>query len=103
MLNLKTVTMTYLIHPEDLVFKAKAYIKGFNEMIGTEQIPQWDLLETATQISTEWTEDWPEEQGFGGSDGTFMLKEFIDTVIYQFTSLNIYKTQFSPRLEIVKK
>jgi poly-beta-hydroxyalkanoate depolymerase len=94
--------MTYLIHPQDLVFRAKAHILGFNEMIGNEQIPQWDLLETATEVAEEWTNDWDEDQGFGSSDGTFMLKDFIDNVIHQFTSLNIYKTEFNPSLQIVK-
>jgi len=94
--------MNYLISPETLVFNAKARIKGFNEMIGTEQIPQWDLLETATEVAEEWTNDWDEDQGFGSSDGTYMLKDFIDNVIYQFTSLNIYKTEFNPSLQIVK-
>jgi len=94
--------MNYLISPESLVFNAKSRIKGFNEMIGTEQIPQWDLLETATEVAEEWTNDWDEDQGFGSSDGTFMLKDFIDCVIHQFTSLNIYKTEFKPSLQIVK-
>lgn len=94
--------MNYLISPETLVFNAKARIKGFNEMIGAEQIPQWDLLETATEVAEEWTNDWDEDQGFGSSDGTYMLKDFIDNVIYQFTSLNIYKTEFNPSLQIVK-
>ena len=94
--------MNYLISPESLVFNAKARIAGFNEMIGTEQIPQWDLLEAATEVAEEWTNDWDEDQGFGSSDGTYMLKDFIDNVIYQFTSLNIYKTEFNPSLQIVK-
>ena len=94
--------MNYLISPETLVFNAKARIAGFNEMIGTEQIPQWDLLETATEVAEEWTNDWDDDQGFGSSDGTFMLKDFIDNVIHQFTSLNIYKTEFNPSLQIVK-
>ena len=71
-------------------------------MIGTEQIPQWDLLETATEVAEEWTYDWDEDQGFGSSDMTFMIKDFIDNVIHQFTSLNIYKTEFNPSLQIVK-
>ena len=96
--------MTYLIHPQDLVFKAKAHILGFNEMIGNEQIPQWDLLQTATEVAEEWTNDWDEDQGFGSSDGTYMLKEFIDSVIFSIESLrNQYVTKFNPRLEVVKK
>ena len=94
--------MTYLVHPDILIFNAKAHISGFNEMIGNEQIPQWDLLQTATEVAEEWTNDWDEDQGFGSSDVTFMLKDFIDTVIHQFTSFNIYKTEFNPSLQIVK-
>jgi hypothetical protein len=94
--------MNYLIHPESLIFQSKAYIKGFNEMIGTEEIPQWDLLQTATEVAEEWTDGWDEDQGFGSSDGTFMLKEFIDNVIVMFTNRN-YKTEFNPSLQIVKK
>ena len=94
--------MNYLVHPEILIFNAKAHIAGFNEMVGTEEIPQWDLLKTATEVAEEWTEDWDEDQGFGGSDMTFMIKDFIDTVIHQFTALNVYKTKFNPGLQIVK-
>ena len=52
--------MNYLIDPTDLVFRAKGYIDGFNEMVKNEEIPQWDLLETATEIAEEWTNDWPQ-------------------------------------------
>jgi len=93
--------MNYLIHPETLIFKAKAHIVGFNEMIGTEEIPQWDLLEIATEVAEEWTNDWDEDEGFGSSDGTFMVKDFIDSVIACFTNRN-YKTEFKPSLQIVK-
>jgi hypothetical protein len=38
----------------------------------------------ATEVAEEWTNDWPEDQGFGSSDGTYMMKEFIDNVIARF-------------------
>jgi len=93
--------MNYLIDPQDLVFRAKAHIQGFKEMIGTEEIPQWDLLETATEVATEWTNDWDSDQGFGSSDGTYMLKEFIDNVIWSFTNAGKYMTKFTPSLSVV--
>ena len=98
--------MTYLIHPQDLVFKAKAHILGFNEMIGNEQIPQWDLLEIATEVATDWTQDWDSDQGFGSSDGTYMLKDFIDNVISSIYMKNgmssgLYMTKFTPFLSVV--
>ena len=98
--------MNYLIDPTDLVFRAKGYINGFNEMVKNEEIPQWDLLETATEIAEEWTNDWDEDQGFGGSDGTYMLKDFIDTVISSNYIKNglgsgMYMTDFTPYLSVV--
>ena len=97
--------MNYLIHPETLMFNAKSRIKGFGEMIGTEKVQQHTLLELATEVAEEWTNDWDEDQGFGSSDGTYMLKEFIDSVIglvhwKQHTMK--YSTEFNPVLEVVK-
>ena len=96
--------MNYLVDPQSLVFRAKAYIKGFKEMIESENLPQHLLLELSTEVAEEWTNDWDEDQGFGSSDGTFMLKEFIDSVIFSIESLrNQYVTKFNPRLEVLKK
>ena len=93
--------MTYLISPESLIFKAKAYIVGFSEMIRDEEIPQWDLLEIATEVAEVWTNDWDEDQGFGSSDGTFMLKDFIDNVIWRFAGGKLM-TKFTPSLSVVE-
>jgi len=114
-LNVKD--MNYLVHPQDLVFKAKAHIEGFNLMVkesGIPQwdlletamvkesgIPQWDLLETALNVAEEWTLDWSEDEGFGSSDGTYMLKDFIDNVIWKYTNGGKYMTKFTPSLSVV--
>ena len=71
--------MNYLVDPQSLVFNSHR-VSGFTKMIVDEHIPQWDLLEMATEVAEEWTNDWPEDQGFGSSDGTYMMKEFIDNV-----------------------
>lgn len=70
-------------------------------MIGDEQIPQWDLLEIAMEVAEEWTSDWDEDQGFGSSDMTFMIKNFIDNVISRFASGKLM-TEFTPSLSIVE-
>jgi len=93
--------MNYLVEPQDLVFRATAHINGFKELIKEEEIPQWDLLQTAQEISQEWTNDWDEDQGFGSSDGTYMLKDFIDNVIWNFTNGGKYMTKFTPSLSVV--
>ena len=92
--------MRYLVDPQSLVFNAHR-INGFTKMIGDEQIPQWDLLETALEVVEEWTSDWDEDQGFGSSDMTFMLKSFIDNVIWNYASGKL-ETKFTPTLSIVE-
>jgi hypothetical protein len=93
--------MNYLVNPQDLVFKAKSRIQGFIEMITEEEVPQWDLLEASLEIVEEWSSDWDEGHGFGSSDGTYLLKDFIDTVIGNYTN-GKYKTDFTPSLSVVK-
>ena len=92
--------MNYLIDPQTLVFNSHR-VNGFTKMIGDEQIPQWDLLDIATEVATEWTNDWDEDQGFGSSDGTFMIKDFIDNVIWRFASGKL-ETKFNPVLSVVE-
>ena len=93
--------MRYLVDPQSLVFKAKGYIAVFNEMVKNEEIPQWDLLEIAMEVAEEWTNDWDEDQGFGSSDGTYMLKDFIDNVIWKYAG-GKFMTQFNPSLSVVE-
>lgn len=92
--------MNYLIDPQSLVFNSHR-VSGFTKMIGDGHIPQWDLLEMATEVAEEWTNDWPEDQGFGSSDGTYMMKEFIDNVIKRFAWGRL-ETKFNPSLSIVE-
>ena len=93
--------MQYLVNPQDLVFKAKSRIQGFIEMITEEEVPQWDLMETSVEIVEEWSSDRDEGHGFGSSDGTYLLKDFIDTVIGNYTN-GKYKTDFTPSLSVIK-
>jgi hypothetical protein len=92
--------MNYLIDPQSLIFSAHR-IGGFTQMITDKQIHQWDLLETAQQVSEEWTIDWPEGEGFGSSDMTYLLKDFIDRLIWRFASGRLM-TKFNPSLSIVE-
>ena len=94
--------MNYLIDPQNLVFSAKSRISGFSDMIRDEEIPQWDLLSIAQHIAEEWSYDWPEDEGFGSSDRTYMLKDFIDKVIWAQTKPGLYMTTFNPSLSVVE-
>ena len=92
--------MNYLIDPTTLLFNSHR-VDGFTKMIGDEQIPQWDLLDIATEVATDWTNDWDEDDGFGSSDGTYMIKDFIDNVIWRFAGGKLM-TKFTPSLSIVE-
>ena len=92
--------MNYLIEPTSLLFNSHR-VNGFTKMIGDEKIHQWDLLEIATEVAEEWTSDWPEDEGFGSSDMTYMIKDFIDNVIWRFASGKL-ETKFTPSLSIVE-
>ncbi len=46
--------------------------------------------------------DWPEDQGFGSSDMTYVRKSFIDSMI-NYANLNgYYMTDFKPYLKVVE-
>ena len=91
--------MNYLVHPSWLTERAKT-IKGFN-MIEADPIR---MKAVAEETAEEWTNDWPDGEGFGSSDHTFMLKDFIDTLIYCEQKSDKFKTGFFPStLEVVKK
>jgi hypothetical protein len=92
--------MNYLVDPQTLVFNAQR-VNGFTKMVKEENIPHWGLLEIATNVAEEWTEDWEEGEGFGSSDMTYMIKSFIDEVIWRSTSRKLM-TKFTPGLSVVE-
>lgn len=92
--------MNYLVDPQSLVFNSHG-VNGFTKMVGNENIPQWDLLEVATDVASEWTMDWEEGEGFGSSDMTYMIMDFINTIIWNFAN-DKYTTQFNPTLSVVE-
>lgn len=98
--------MNYLVNPSNIVSRALG-IDSFKQMINDEQIQFSELVDTSVQIAEEWTNDWDEGDGFGSSDGTYLLKDFIDTIISNFTN-SVYKksgyqTIFNPTLSVEYK
>ena len=92
--------MRYLVDPQSLVFNSKR-VNGFVEFINENDVKQWDLLEMAMEVAEEWTNDWDDDQGFGSSDGTYMLKDFIDNVIWKYAG-GKFETKFTPSLSVVE-
>jgi hypothetical protein len=46
--------------------------------------------------------DWPEDQGFGSSDMTYVRKHFVDTMISLANLNGYYMTDFKPYLKVVE-
>ena len=46
--------------------------------------------------------DWPEDQGFGSSDMTYVRKSFIDSMIDMANLRGYYETKFQPYLKVVE-
>ena len=47
-------------------------------------------------------QDWPEDQGFGSSDMTYVRKQFIDYMISVANLNGYYMTDFKPYLKVVE-
>ena len=60
------------------------------------------VVEALGEVAVDF-EDWPEDQGFGSSDMTYVRKSFIDTMINIANIDEDYKTDFQPYLKVVRK
>jgi len=94
--------MNYLVDPQFLVFSSKGRISGFNEFLSETKIPQWEVLNTAMEVVSRWSEDWEDGDGFGSSDMTYMVKDFIDELIVESGNGGKYMTKFTPSLSVVE-
>ena len=61
-----------------------------------------DAVYNALNEVAEDYSDWPEDQGFGSSDMTYVRKSFIDTLIDIANLRGYYETKFDPYLKVVE-
>ena len=59
------------------------------------------VFEALNEVAEDYS-DWPEDQGFGSSDMTFVRKSFIDTMISLANLNGYYETKFDPYLKVVE-
>ena len=59
------------------------------------------VLESLGWVAEDY-QDWPEDQGFGSSDMTFVRKSFIDSMISLANLDGYYETKFQPYLKVVE-
>jgi len=65
-------------------------------------ITYMDAVYAALDEISEDYQDWPDDQGFGSSDMTYVRKSFIDTMISIANLRGYYETKFDPYLKVVE-
>jgi hypothetical protein len=59
------------------------------------------VFEALNDVAEDY-QDWPEDQGFGSSDMTYVRKSFIDSMISLANLNGYYETKFDPYLKVVE-
>jgi hypothetical protein len=59
------------------------------------------VYEALNDVAEDYS-DWPEDQGFGSSDMTYVRKSFIDSLIDMANLRGYYETKFQPYLKVVE-
>jgi len=59
------------------------------------------VFEALNDVAEDYS-DWPEDQGFGSSDMTYVRKSFIDSLIDMANLRGYYETKFQPYLKVVE-
>jgi hypothetical protein len=97
--NLNSVLATAsLIEGFDVVRNAFPVEGRFTKRVITYS----DAVYEALSDVAEDYQDWPEDQGFGSSDMTYVRKQFIDTMIDIANLRGYYETKFAPYLKVVE-
>lgn len=84
--------MNYIVNPKTIVERAET-INGYDKIKPfLDKVD--DVLLTAEDVAAEWTLNQNPEEGFGSSDTTFLLKDYIDCLINEAGMWGQLKTAF---------
>ena len=97
--NLNSVLATAsLVEGFDTIRNAFPVNGRFTNRVITYADAVYDAL---NEVAEDYS-DWPEDQGFGSSDMTYVRKSFIDTMISIANLNGYYETKFQPYLKVVE-
>ncbi len=97
--NLNSVLATAsLVEGFDVVRNTFPVVGRYSKQVITYS----DAVYEALNDVAEDYQDWPDDQGFGSSDMTFVRKHFIDTMISLANLNGYYMTDFQPYLKVVE-
>ena len=77
------------------VYRRLSKIEGFDLI----EVSTGEIVDEIVAVIEQWSDDWPEGQGFGSSDGTYLMKEVLDNLI-ELQDVPL-KTVFNPALSVV--
>lgn len=90
--------MEQLIFDPNFLVARTRNIDGFG-VIDSKMEDKLQMYEIARDVAQEWTDNHTEGCGFGSSDMTFVIKDYIDRLI--FVIGGGYKTDFTPCLTVI--
>lgn len=70
--------MNYIMYPEQIMNRA-ARVAGYELL---PEVGEGIQNEIATDVAEQLAYDWPEGEGFGSSDGTYVVMDYINQLIY---------------------
>jgi len=76
--------MNYILTPQEIIRRAENMNGAKIMLSGSRQALAftWHSLHSiAIEVAEELADTWPEGEGFGSSDGTYVVKDFLDRVI----------------------
>ena len=77
--------MRYILTPQDIIHRAENMNGAKVMLCGVRQALACSchsLHSIAIDVADELADTWPEGEGFGSSDGTYVVKDFLDRLIY---------------------
>ena len=83
--------MNYVMYPQQIINRANGMV-GVTEMIEKYDIQPNVQMEYAEMVAEELAETWPEGEGFGSSDGTYVVKDYLDSLINGAHLNSVYQT-----------
>ena len=81
-----------LVYPQELMMIAEGDIIGVTQMLNECGITKTDQYDAALMVCEEWSESWDENQGFGSSDMTYMVQDYLKRLVWDTG----YETKFLP-------
>ena len=77
--------------PQELIISPMRLADRALTMLSTAQRDSLDILEfyeLSEQIVVRWSDDWPPHAGFSSSDGTFMLRDLLESSGFKTRFIN---------------